>query len=114
MNLKKKSKNDQKLTRDAQKEAVYRQLSSLIEDAGYQVRREELKRGNGWKVVSGACRVEASKLILLDRRMTQDDQIAFLVGTLQSLGATLDSEKIAQLPQVIQHQLTKELNEKAA
>jgi|GEM_PF-1210030 len=65
---------------DSKKESVYKQLCLLLERAGVSVRREELKRGPGWKVVSGSCRALERKLVLMDRALTQDDQIAFLAA----------------------------------
>ena len=63
---------------DPKKESTIKELSRSLESAGYVVRREQLKRGHGWKVVSGMCRANDSKLIFVDRRMSQDEQLDFL------------------------------------
>lgn len=75
--------------KDSKKERIFRELASILESAGLKVRREELKRGFGWKVVSGTCRLEGDKILFVDRRMSQDDQLTYLTGKIVSLGITL-------------------------
>lgn len=70
--------------KDYQKEKVYKVLSSVLIEAGVQVRREELKRGYGWKTLSGSCRVHGDKVIFVDRRMPQEEQISFLKGIIHA------------------------------
>ena len=67
---------------DYEKEGVFKQLCSELESAGFEVRREELKSGFGWKVVSGSCRANEQRLIFVDRRLSQQEQINFLKGKL--------------------------------
>lgn len=74
--------------KDQTKERIFKELSSILEGAGFVVRREELKRGYGWKVVSGSCRLVEDKIIFIDRRMTQEDQLSFLTGRILALGVT--------------------------
>ena len=69
-----------------EKERVFKGLAGKLEVAGFIVRREELKRGPGWRVMSGSCRAEASKFIFVDSRLSPDDQIAFL------------SQKVSDIP----------------
>lgn len=71
--------------RDPKKDNLIQELSRLLVEAGYVVRREELKRGLGWKASSGSCRAFQQKLIFVDRRLSQDDQISFLQSTLSQL-----------------------------
>jgi hypothetical protein len=71
--------------RDTKKEHRFKELSGELSQRGYTVRREELKRGLGWRVSSGACRVDQDKLVFVDRRLTQDDQLAFLEDVLAKL-----------------------------
>lgn len=78
---KRKSQNQ----RDPKKDKLIQELSRLLVDAGYVVRREELKRGLGWKATSGSCRAFEQKLIFVDRRLSQDEQISFLQSTLSQL-----------------------------
>lgn len=73
--------------KDPEKESVYKDLVSKLTGMGYTVRREKLKQGFGWKVVSGQCTVNAERLIFVDSRMTQEDQISFLTARLDTLPA---------------------------
>jgi hypothetical protein len=63
---------------DPKKELVFKGLSRVLQDAGFEVRREKLRQGHGWRVISGACRHEQRNLIFVDRKLSQDDQISFL------------------------------------
>lgn len=58
--------------------ARYKELVAQLEQLGYVTRREELKRGHCWKVLSGACRSLSQRLIFVDSRLSPDEQIAFL------------------------------------
>ena len=60
-------------------------LISQLEQTGYRVRREQLKQGFGWKTVSGTCRLNADKLILVDRRLPIEEQLVFLRSMLLQL-----------------------------
>jgi hypothetical protein len=53
-----------------------------LEGKGFQVRREELKRGHCWKVISGACRSLTQQLIFVDSRLAPQEQLTFLEGQL--------------------------------
>ncbi len=75
-----------KKTFDGKKEANIRGLISDIEALGVQVRREELKRGLGFRVMSGRCRAFDKAMIFLDRRLSQDEQIDFLKTQAAALG----------------------------
>ncbi len=86
----KKSKNTE--VRDPKKERLFRELTDVLARSGVQVRREELKRGFGWRAISGSCRLNDSKFIFVDRRMSQDEQITFLRAKLESLGLTETSK----------------------
>lgn len=92
--------------RDPKKESDFRTLSKLLTDSGYSVRREPLKRGIGWKVVSGSCRLKDDSLIFIDRQMAQEDQVAFLVSKIVSLELPI--------PSMVMEQLSKELQESLA
>ena len=82
-------------SRDPEKDAIFRDLSLELSRAGYQVRREKLKRGHGWKVVSGSCRALENNLIFVDQRLTQDEQIQFLRSKISELGLALNVDKKA-------------------
>lgn len=91
--------------RDSKKESIFNMLSAILKAGGYTVRREKLKQGPGWRVVSGVCTRSDEKMVFVESRMTQDDQIAFLVGQILSFGVKASSEALAKLPETIQHQL---------
>lgn len=74
---------------DPQKEALFKKFRESLESAGYQVRREELKRGAGWKVMSGSCRAMDQKFIFVDRRLSQDEQLEFLRDQMSGRGIVL-------------------------
>lgn len=78
-------------TRDPEKEKKFKELVSLLATQGYTVRREKLKQGHGWKVVSGSCMALGQKLVFVDQRMTQDDQLTFLRSIAETVGVTLES-----------------------
>ena len=74
--------------------------------SGFTVRREELKQGPGWRAVSGSCRLEEQRLVFIDRKLPQDDQITFLIQRLTALGIKIDPEKFAALPEKIQEMIS--------
>ncbi len=92
--------------KDITKEVVFKGLSSILEKAGVSVRREELKRGHGWKATSGFCRHEDTPVIFVDRMLPQDDQIAFLVDQMLDLKVAPSEEDLQHFPEVIQRQLS--------
>ncbi len=65
-----------------EQEQRYRELLAQLEVHGYIVRREELKRGHCWKVVSGACRSLSQHFVFVDSRLAPQDQVAFLESKL--------------------------------
>ncbi len=93
-----KSKDKQAIK---EKESLLRELASILGSSGFRVRREKLKQGHGWRAVSGACRVLQDKLIFLDRRLPQDEQIEFLVERIAESGIEVPSDRIGSLPSAI-------------
>lgn len=73
-----KRRKSSRPTWSKEQEARYRELSEQLEGMGFVVRREELKRGHCWKVLSGSCRSLSQQLVFVDSRLSPDDQIAFL------------------------------------
>lgn len=82
-------------------EIRYRDLISQLEGLGYVVRREELKRGHCWKVISGSCRSLTQRMVFIDSRLSPDDQISFLLSKVQEAAPGPDqgqgSESFPQL-----------------
>ena len=56
----------------------FKELVLQLEQLGFVTRREELKRGHCWKVLSGACRSLTQKFIFVDSRLSPDEQVSFL------------------------------------
>ncbi len=65
-----------------EQEHRYRELLVQLESRGFIVRREELKRGHCWKVVSGSCRSFGHNYVFVDSRLAPQDQVSFLEATL--------------------------------
>ena len=101
MKIIKKRKQRSQSKKDWGKENIFRQLASILDSHGFMVRRETLKRGHGWKVVSGSCKARGDKYIFVDRRLSQDDQIEFLVHKLLTLGLSLEETELENLPDKI-------------
>ena len=101
MKIIKKTKRKPTRTKDPKKEAIFKSLSAILLRAGYEVRREELKQGHGWKASSGACRSLEQALIFVDRRLTQDEQISFLIGRILDSNIELTDAEIADLPKPV-------------
>lgn len=80
------------VARDPKKESEFAALVEVLKSAGFEVRRESLKRGPGWKVVSGSCVAKGQSLIFVDRRLSQEDQIAFLKVKIAGLAPSSASE----------------------
>jgi len=75
----KSARKPTKLSKKSQElDARYRLLVKDLRENGFTVRREELKRGLGWRASSGTCRLFQDKLILVDRRLPAEEQVNFL------------------------------------
>lgn len=110
MVVRRSHKRAKAVTRDPEKENVFKSLGLILEGAGFSIRREKLKRGPGWRVVSGTCRAldrdaTVRRFIFVDRTLSQDDQIAFLLGRIAELKIKPDPETIGNFPERIQAQL---------
>ncbi len=88
------------------KDKAFKTLAKLVEIKGFKVRREELKAGPGWRASSGACRARTDKLIFVERRLPQDDQLNFLIATAIELGLVFTAEELSELPQATQEVLS--------
>ena len=84
--------------RDPIKEGSIAALVAELLAHGVVVRREELKRGLGWRALSGACRVFGQNTLFVDRRLGLDDQIAFLQARLTLLKQSNEEVDPENLP----------------
>jgi hypothetical protein len=87
--VKKRKATTRGITKDPKKEQEFSVLAEELRGLGFTVRRENLKRGHGWKAVSGCCTANGERLIFVDRTLSQDDQIAFLMVQLANVKAQL-------------------------
>jgi len=83
-------------SRDPVKEKSLNALSAVLQQVGIEVRREKLKQGHGWKVLSGACKFHNKNVLFVDRRMPVDDQLAFLTSKVISLNISLPEGILSQ------------------
>ena len=88
-----------------EKEATLRELVRLLGLAGFVVRREKLKQGHGWKVLSGNCRLDEAKLIFVDTRLPQDEQINFILDRILALSISLAEADLEKLPPKVKEQI---------
>ncbi len=105
MKIIKGKKRKQAPKRDAKKDSIFRLLSSFLSEAGCEVRREKLKQGAGWRVMSGTCQAFDKKMVFVDSRMDQDEQITFLITRIVELELDLTQEQLDQLPGRVAKQL---------
>lgn len=101
----KNTKRNDKNRFNPAKDRVFKTLAKIIEVKGFKVRREELKAGPGWRASSGACRARTDRLIFVERRLPQDEQLNFLLATALELGLVFSAEELAELPEATQHVL---------
>jgi hypothetical protein len=79
------------------KEKLYTALSKILTEQGLTVRREELKRGPGWKAMSGVCRAVTDNIVLIDRKLPLNDQIAFLIGVSKDSAIVLSDDITSEI-----------------
>lgn len=90
----------------AKKEAVFKELVSVLEREGYKVRREKLRQGPGWRALSGVCRADSERFVFVDRRLPEDEQIAFLLSKIAGLSIRLEPEAVPSLPDEVRNKLS--------
>jgi hypothetical protein len=105
MKILKRKKKAKRAPRDAKKDAIFRELAKVLHDAGCEVRREKLKQGSGWRVMSGACKANEQSLIFVDSRLDQDEQITFLVTRIVQLGVEATEEQLENIPERVRKQI---------
>ena len=108
-----KGKRVQAQKKDYKKERVFRLLADQIASTGITVRREQLRRGQGWRASSGSCILKSSNLILIDSSLHQDDQVELLVGYLRDLKTEFDPQWLEELPASIRGQLCESVQQAA-
>ena len=79
----------------AKKLKILSDLLRRTQDLGFQVRREKLKQGHGWRCMSGACILNGQKVLFLDSKVSLDEQIFFLSSWLAGNTAGNDVQAAA-------------------
>lgn len=75
-------RNRMKAKTNAAVETMLEELKGAARTLGFDVREEDLLREVGYRARSGACRVGATRVVLLDRRTSADDRIEALCRAL--------------------------------
>lgn len=78
-------------------ESQVRALERAFRSRGVTVRREKLARGSAFKVKSGGCLLSGEKIIFVDRRLGDDQQLGILLEYVVDLALGLDEKELAQL-----------------
>jgi hypothetical protein len=73
-------------------DAKYKEMVAQLEQLGFAVRREELKRGHCWKVISGSCRSLTQRFIFVDSRLAPQEQLSFLEAKILDVKAGADAQ----------------------
>jgi hypothetical protein len=103
MKIIKKAKRKPRVTKDPKKESVFKLLARSLSESGYVVRRELLRQGHGWKASSGSCLASGEKILFVDRRLTQDEQISCLLAYMNDKGVQPSEEVLQELPEPVRH-----------
>lgn len=98
MKILKPKKRKPRPTRDLKKEAVFKELSAILSSAGFTVRREKLRQGHGWKAASGSCCALGDNYVFVDSRLSQEDQLSFLIGRIRDLEIQVQEGQVGELP----------------
>lgn len=87
-------------------------LLSKTQELGFQIRREKLKQGHGWRCMSGACLLNGQKVLFLDSKVSLDEQIFFLSSWLAGIseGADLELAVEPQMPNGLDGGMASNLN----
>ncbi|MCO6432592.1 MAG: hypothetical protein J5J00_17200 [Deltaproteobacteria bacterium] len=110
MPIKLTRRDKRKVALDSGKESIIKELSLLMTRMGYSVRRERLKQGHGWKVLSGVCRANDNRYIFVDRKLTQSDQISFLLSKLLANAEQITEELMEGVSQETREFLAKHIS----
>lgn len=94
--------NSRKTSKEAEQEALVRFIQKALERRGITVRRENLTRGPAFKVKSGRCLYTGQKHLFVDRRLSPDQQISFLIEFLVDAPFELTEEEFDNLPKATQ------------
>jgi hypothetical protein len=92
-----------KSEKEKAKERQFRRISGLISERGLSVRRENLSRGNTFRVKSGLCTVGEENIIFVDKRLPVEQQNTVLIDYLVEMNWELSEEELTHLPDSARH-----------
>ena len=72
-------------------------LKKIIEKSGIQVRRENLTRGNSYRVKSGICMHDNTQLFFVDKRLPFAQQISMLTDLIIDYSIHIDADDLENL-----------------
>ncbi|MGA1192438.1 MAG: hypothetical protein ACO3XO_09175 [Bdellovibrionota bacterium] len=102
----KKKKDTNRTQPDKKKEQQIQSLIEILATQNIQVRRERLKRGSQWSVQSGICQLGEALTVFVDRNLSQDDQVEFLISTICQMSLSIDQTLLQALPKQVQNLLS--------
>lgn len=102
----KKKKDTNRTQPDKKKEQQIQSLIEVLATQNIQVRRERLKRGSQWSVQSGICQLGEALTVFVDRNLSQDDQVEFLISTICQMSLSIDQTLLQALPKQVQNLLS--------
>lgn len=79
-----------------------RALVEALTAVGIKVRREELRKGPGWRAQSGICRVGGVPVVFVDSAHTPAEQRQFLLSLVGALKGELRDSVVRALPESLQ------------
>lgn len=82
--------------KEAKEEREIRGLVRLFAKKGFVVRREQLARGNGFRVKSGNCVFHGQDMLFVDRRLPPSEQRRILVDSMSDNRALFTREELAE------------------
>ncbi len=79
-------------------ESHLRAVERMLKRRGINVRRENLSRGNAFRVRSGDCVLEGDKLLFVDKRLPPEQQLGLLVEYLTDSNISFTADELKVLP----------------
>lgn len=83
-------------------EALLRILCRLLQSRGVTVRRENLSRGNAFRVKSGNCLLSGKDLIFVDKRLPAAQQLSLLLDMAVELQLPFEEQELGAFPAPMQ------------
>lgn len=78
-------------------EREIKRLTKIMEAKGVKVRREKLARGHSFKVKSGACELTGQEHVFIDKRLSNEIQVAILLDAFVERKLCLEASELQEL-----------------